>query len=128
MKIVNVTNRDLTEGEIASIKRFHSYTGGVSFACLRENVMVGLEQEPSKDVEALKEKAYDMMSEALAVPPDFNSWSMDDGYQVVGVSVGIFGISDGPAPGGLPTFLRLRQKCLEACEDEEIIAVVFEED
>ena len=128
MKIVNVANRELTEYEVESIRRFRSYTDGVSFACLGEGILMILE-EGSKDAEVLKAKALEQMEAALSMHPDFTTYHMDDGYAMVCLNVGVFAISPGPCPdAGLELYLILRNRCLEACEGGEVLAVVYEED
>lgn len=126
MKIISFVNRELTDREIASIKQFRSYTDGVSFACLRAQVMVMLHDEPSKDIEKLKAKALEHMNTALLEHPDMSTWDMDDGYQMVGLPSGIFAISSGTGKGGVGTYFSLRGECLEACENGEIIAIAYD--
>ena len=128
MKIVRVVNRELTDREIASMRKFRFYTDGVSFACLRERVMVMLHDEQSKDVEKLKAKALLHMKAALSEHPDMSTWDMDDGYKMVGLPSGIFAISKDAGKGGMGTYFSLREECLEACENGEIIAVAYEEE
>lgn len=128
MKIVNVANRELNEYELESIRRFRAYTDGVSFACLGEGVLMILEEE-SKDTEVLKANALEQMEAALSMHPDFTTYRMDDGYAMVCLNVGVFAISSGPCPdAGFELFLILRNRCLEACEGGEVLAVVYEED
>ncbi|MGM9592879.1 MAG: hypothetical protein ACI3U8_00845 [Candidatus Onthomonas sp.] len=128
MKIISVVNRELTDREITSMQRFRSYTDGVSFACLQERVMVILYDEPSKEVEKLKAKALEHMETALSEHPDMSTWEMNDDCQMVGLPSGIFAISSGPAEGNFRTHLSLRNECLEACENGEVVAVAYEEE
>lgn len=78
MKIVNVSNRELSEYELESIRRFRSYTDGISFACLGEGIFVMLE-EKSKNANMLKAKAMEQMEAALCQHPDFSltTWMTD---------------------------------------------------
>lgn len=127
MKIVNVSNRELSEYELESIRRFRSYTDGISFACLGEGIFVMLEEE-SKNANMLRAKAMEQMEAALCQHPDFSTYNMDDGYAMVCMNVGVFAISPGPCPDpGFELYLILRNRCLEACERGEVLAVVYEE-
>ena len=129
MKIFGIADRVLTDREMASMQQFRSYTDGVSFACLREGVMVMLHDEPSKDVEKLKTKALEHMETALSEHPDMTTYQMDDGYQMVALPAGIFAISrDKGVRGDLAHYLLLRGECLEACECGEVLAVAYEEE
>ena len=65
MKIINLTDRNLTEGEFNAIKQFRSYTDGVSFACLNENVMVIVDIENNQDPVAIKNYALNQLQGAL---------------------------------------------------------------
>lgn len=128
MKIVSIVGRELTKGEVESMKRFRSYTDGVSFACLREGVMVMIADEPSTDLDSLKEEAQERMEEALSENPDMTTWEMDDGYLLVGLPSGIFAVSLEPQKGDFGRYLALREECLEACANGEIIAIAYEEE
>lgn len=128
MKIVSLVNRELTSEEIESIERFRTYTDGVSFACLRPRVMVMLHDEPSKDIDKLKEKAFEHMNQALSEHPDFDVLEMDDGRLLVFLNSGIFAFSEEPCTENMFNNLRLRSECLEAADTMEITAIVYEED
>lgn len=128
MKIVNVSDRKLTVEEIESIKKFRTYTDGVSFACLRPRVMVMLPDEPSHDVEKLKAKALEHMEEALSEHPDFTVYEMPDGHVLLFLNSGIFAFSKETCESEMVVNLALRAQCLDAAEKKEIIAVVYEED
>ena len=129
MKIVKVVERELTEAEIESIEHFIFYTDGVSFACLQERVMAILDDEPSKDVEKLKECAERHMDHALSVMPDIWPMKMDDGYLMVCLPGDIYVISAERSyhHSSMSGFL-LRAEGLEACELGKVIAVVYKED
>ena len=129
MKTVKVADRELTATEIESIKHFIFYTDGVSFACLRERVMAILDDEPSKDVEKLKECAERHMEYALSVMPDVWPMKMDDGYLMVCMPGDIYVISAEKSYYHSPmSSFMLRGDGLEACEKGEVIAVVYKED
>jgi hypothetical protein len=128
MKIVNVSDRKLTVEEIESIKKFRTYTDGVSFACLRPRVMVMLPDEPSHDVEKLKAKALEHMEEALSEHPDFTVYEMPDGHVLLFLNSGIFAFSKEACESEIAVNLDLQAQCLDAAEKKEIIAVVYEED
>lgn len=128
MKIVRIADRELTKSELESMERFRSYTDGVSFACLREGVMVMIADEPSTDVELLKEEALERIEEALNEHPDMSTWDMPDGHQLVGLPSGLFAVSSEPCAADFPTYLSLRDQCLEACEKDEILAIAYEEE
>ena len=128
MKIVNVVDRELTVEEIESMRKFRSYTDGVSFACIGPRVMVMLQDEPSKDIEKLKEKARQHMLEAMSQHPDFNVYDMDDGHVLLFLESGIFTFSEEPCEADIGINLMLRAACLDAAERQEIIAVAYEED
>jgi hypothetical protein len=128
MKIEKIINRELTVEEIESMKKFRSYTDGVSFACLRERVMVMLHDEPSKDVEKLKAKALECMRQALSEHPDFTVYGMEDGRILLFLDSGIFTFSAEPCQENMAVYLALRGECLEAAEKMEVIAVAYEED
>lgn len=128
MKIEKTVNRKLTLEEIASIKKFRSYTNGVSFACLRERVMVMLHDEPSKNTKKLKEKALERMRQALSEHPDFSVYNMEDGRILLFLNSGVFTYSAEPCQANMAVNLVLRAECLEAAEKMEIIAIAYEED
>lgn len=128
MEIVKLVDRELTEEEIASMKKFRSYTDGVSFACLRERVMVMLHDEPEKDVEKLKAKALEHMGEALSSHPDFTVYQMEDGHILLFLDSGIFTFSKEPCAESMAVNLVLRQECLDAAGKKQVIAVAYEED
>ena len=128
MKIEKIVDRELTVAEIESMKKFHSYTDGVSFACLRERVMVMLHDEPSTDVEKLKAKALERMRQALSEHPDFTVYDMEDGRLLLFLNSGIFTFSAEPCEEEMAVDLALRAECLDAAEKMEVIAVAYEED
>jgi len=128
MKIVTLVDRALTDREVASMHQFRSYTDGISFACLGEGVMVMLHDVPEKDAQLLKEAAEERMDRALSVHPDFYTWTMDDGCQMVCLlHGGIFTMSAEPEGDNLGVYLGLRGAGLNACEQGEVIAVAWEE-
>ena len=53
MKIVKTVERELTENELLTVERFRSYTDGVSFALIGDNVTVMLDEVESNDVDLL---------------------------------------------------------------------------
>jgi hypothetical protein len=69
MKIEKIINRELTVEEIESMKKFRFYTDGVSFACLRERVMVMLHDEPSKDLTHLALWCKTVPCQSYRLPP-----------------------------------------------------------
>jgi hypothetical protein len=128
MRIEKIVDRELTAQEIASIKKFRSYTDGVSFACLRERVMVMLPDEPSKDPQTLKEKALEAMCQALSVHPDFTVYRMQDNHLLLFLESGIFTFTAEPCRESMGVNLMLRGECLDAAQKMEVIAVAYEED
>ena len=129
MKIVNMTDRELTEDEIASIRRFRSYTDGIGFACIGANVMVMLSDEVSGAPQDMKKAALRCMEAALHEHPDMETYRMDDGHDMVALPAGIFAISREKQSGStMAARLMLRDACLAACERGEVIAVMYEED
>ena len=129
MKIVKTVDRELTENELLTIERFRSYTDGVSFALIGDNVTVILDEAERNDAELLKSEAKRLMSELLQMHPDFDVISMDDGSTMILMNTGVVAFSSvDPESSGMSLYLELRGMCLEACERGEIIAVAFEED
>ena len=128
MKIVNLTDRELTKSEISSIKKFRSYTDGIGFACLKNRVMVMMPDETDKDPQTMKETALNCMKQALSVHPDLSTYQMDDGFCMVELPFGLFAIFTGRCEGSLSVYSSLRDQCLKACEDGEVIAVMYEEE
>ncbi|MBQ5808722.1 MAG: hypothetical protein IIW21_03070 [Clostridia bacterium] len=129
MKIVKTVERELTENELLTVERFRSYTDGVSFALIGDNVTVMLDEVESNDVELLKSEAQKLMSELLHMHPDFDVIHMDDGSTMILMNTGVVAFSSvDPASSGMRLHLELRGMCLEACERGEVIAVAFEED
>ncbi len=132
MKIVKTVDRELTEKEVESIKKFRSYTDGVSFACLKENVMIIIEEEERcRDAEILREKAKDAMKYALSIMPDFTSYDMDDGCVLVCTDGGAFAFTEKAVrkeENNIGLLLELRGRALEACEEGNIIAIAYEEE
>ena len=128
MKIVSVIDRELTVEEIESMKKFRTYTDGVSFACLCPRVMVMLHDEPSHDVNKLKAKALEHMEEALSEHPDFTVYQMPDGHVLLFLNSGIFAYSEVPCDTEMSVNLALRAQCLDAAEKMEVVAVAYEED
>lgn len=130
MRIVNLLDRELTENELKSIHHYLYYTdSSIRFACLREGVMVDLDEEETDDVTALKEAAQGCMDHALSVMPDVWPYYMDDGHQMVQMNGPVIAFTPKPVPclTSAMTFL-LRAECLDACETGEIIAIVTKED
>lgn len=129
MKIVKLVDRELTREELESIHRFRGYTDGVAFACLKERVMVMMEDAPVGDLEAMRERALDAMDCVLGRHPDFMVWEMNDGCSLVGMHGGVCVISPGPIPPH-EEFMNiiLRNEGLEACEEENVIAYAYEEE
>lgn len=128
MKIEKLIDRALTAEEIDSMKKFRSYTDGVSFACLRSRVMVMLDDAPSKDAGSLRATALEHMRQALSEHSDFTVYSMDDGHVLLFLNAGIFTFTAEPCRSSLAVNLALRAACLEAAEEMEVIAVAYEED
>lgn len=132
-KIVSTVERELTEGELASVKRFRSYTDGVSFACLSEDVMLmvdSAEVPRQNDPEALVSAAHRLMKETLFAPPDFEVFTMPDGHVMVMLNTGVVCFTSAPVSEEKNTMalkVLLRNACLQACEEGEVIAVAFEE-
>ena len=129
MKIVKTVERELTENELLTVERFRSYTDGVSFALIGDNVTVMLDEVESNDEELLKSEAQKLMSELLHMHPDFDVIHMDDGSTMILMNTGVVAFSSvDPVSSGMRLHLELRGMCLEACERGEVIAVAFEED
>lgn len=130
MKIVSLVNRELTEAELASIRHYIYYTdGNISFACLREGVMVDLDEEESEDVQVLEEATRCCMMHALSVMPDVWPYYMDDGHHMVQMNGPVTAFSSHPVSWLSPAMtFALRAECLDACETGEIIAIVIKEE
>lgn len=131
MKIINLTDRNFTEGEFNAIKQFRSYTDGVSFACLNENVMVIVDIENNQDPVAIKNYALNQLQGALQTHMDFDTFNMPDGHVLCVIQNGVVAISPMKFEEDEDTmgdYLMLREMCFNACEKREIIAVAYEED
>ena len=130
MKINNTSGRELTQNELNSIHHYLYYTdSAIRFACLREGVMVDLDEEETDDVEELMEAARACMGHALSVMPDVWPYYMDDGCQMVTMNGPVAAFTREPVPRMTSTLtFILRAECLEACEAGEIIAIVTKED
>jgi len=48
--------------------------------------------------------------------------------KITGLFSGVFAVSLEPQKGGFGRYLALREECLEACENGEIIAIAYEEE
>ena len=102
MKIVKTVERELTENELLTVERFRSYTDGVSFALIGDNVTVMLDEVESNDVELLKSEAQKLMSELLHMHPDFDVIHMDDGSTMILMNTGVVAFSSvDPASSGM---------------------------
>ena len=134
MKYYCVIERELKKAEIAAMERFRSYTDGVSFAYLGNNVTVMLDPETvpeQKDPEKLIESAKECMKEALSNHPDFETVKMNDGNLLVFLTYGgIFSFCENTAKNKRDEFglcMLLRDECLAACERGEIVALAYED-
>ena len=128
MKIVKMVERELTEKELCSIERFRSYTDGVSFALVGDDVTVMIDDTETNDPEELKAAAIRTMNELLTQHPDFDVFKMDDGCTMILTVPGVISFSStNPELSGLALHLMLRQMCIEASERGEVIAVAFED-
>ncbi len=130
MVIEKLVDRELTKGEIDSIERFRLYTDGVSYACVGERIMVMIDIDDQKNPEKLKSVAKEIVDEALNTHPDFEVFFMDDGNVLLMLTCGVFAFTKKPVDEkdrNLGLYMILRNQCLEACENGEILAVVYEE-
>ena len=126
MIIKNVVNRALTDGELASMNRFRSYTDGVSFACLAERVMVMLYDAEGVEIEHLVECAAEHVEETLSRMRDFSVYEMDDGHVMLSVGDGIFVFTEEPVEGDMGVYMCLREEAYAACEVGDVLAVAYE--
>lgn len=127
LKILKNVDRELTEKEISEIKQFRSYTDGIGLAYLGDCVAVMSEDFSGKDLEKFKKDAIDLMRETLCTHPDFSLIPMDDGNVIILLDSGVFAFGEKIKSDAF-TGVVLREKCLGACEKEEIVAIVYEED
>ena len=132
MHIINLLTRNLTEAETAQIQQFHSYTDGVSFAYLGDGITLILNIEEHMDKEALLEKADDVIGDTLCMRPDFTYYTMPDGNRMIILSSGAcaFESEDNKIDSDNDFEIKqiLKDRCLEACEKEEIFALVYDEE
>ncbi len=130
MIIEKLVKRELTEGEIDSIKKFRFYSDGISFACLGERIMVMIDIEDQKDPEKLKDAAKKIMEKTLNTHCDFHPIPLKDGRLLILLTDGVLSFTKDPIDEkeeNMGIYLYLRNECLAACEKGEILAVVYEE-
>lgn len=94
-------------------------------------LMVDSAEEPRQnDPEALVSAAHRLMKETLFAPPDFEVFTMPDGRVMVMLTTGAVCFTSAPVSEEKNTMalkVLLRNACLQACEEGEVIAVAFEE-
>ena len=135
LKIKKIVERELTKGEMDTIKCFRSNSDGVCFACLRENVIVMVESDGEPDVKQCAKEVRACMKRTLSSHGDTEMIETDDDYRMLLMTSSANEKSLMVAltlqPCGderkLATMHRLRAQCLEACESREIVAVVWED-
>lgn len=132
MHIINLLTRDLTETEITQMEQFHSYTDGVSFAYLGNGVTLILNIEEHMDKDALLEKADDVIGDTLCMRPDFADYTMPDGNHMIIMPSGACAFEANDCKIDTDNSYErnqvLKNRCIEACEREEILALVYDEE
>lgn len=132
MEIRKIVDRELTETEQATIEHFAYYfSGRQDFACLAEYVVMPLDSRSMNDMGKIKEE----IAGVLRSHPDFSTYVMDDGFGLVILLDKIYGITPEKLTEeeiqkgemDLVPALLLRQDCLEACQNETVIAIISKE-
>ena len=124
MKIINIVDRPLTEGESKTIEVFARLTGTACFACLQDQVCVILPPLTEDHVSELT----DIVRERLDSIDDTVSYSrfyMPEDHVMVGLPGGVCAMSDGECEGEPSSVLTLRHLCIDACREKQIAAIVF---
>lgn len=132
MHIIHMLSRNLTEAETAQIQQFYSYTDGVSFAYLGNGITLILNIEEHMDKDALLEKADDVIGDTLCMRPDFSYYVMPDGNHMIILSSGACAFDSNEDRIDSDNDFEIKQiltkRCLETCEKEEILALVYDEE
>lgn len=133
MKIIEM-GRKLTEEELEGIKRSDKYLNGWGdFAMISNNVFIVLKKnDVAQGTDNACCEAKEKMEQVFCQHPDFTTFHMDDGHVLLllGGLVGAFSkeeIADEDYNDSDKHFklaLSLRSEIFEACEKEEIIALV----
>ncbi|MBR5273566.1 MAG: hypothetical protein IKU25_09305 [Clostridia bacterium] len=133
MKIIEM-GRKLTEEELEGIKRSDKYLNGWGdFAMISNNVFIVLKKnDVAQGTDNACCEAKEKMEQVFCQHPDFTTFHMDDGHVLLllGGIVGVFSkeeIADEDYNDSDKHFklaLSLRSEIFEACEKEEIIALV----
>lgn len=134
MKIVKYCDRELTEKENDLINHFTYYVASKDpFCIISDNSVIVLKNDEidGKTDDEIKEYALDNIDEMLSSQPDFTSFIMDDGYGLVSMMNGIFGITEMLGEKvteddeiELGTVLEVRENILDACENNGVLALV----
>ncbi len=134
MKIVKYCDRELTEKENDLINHFTYYVASKDpFCIISDNSVIVLKNDEidGKTDDEIKEYALDNIDEMLSSQPDFTSFIMDDGYGLVSMMNGIFGITEMLGEKvteddeiELGTVLEVRGNILDACENNGVLALV----
>ena len=134
MKIVKYCDRELTEKENDLINHFTYYVASKDpFCIISDNSVIVLKNDEidGKTDDEIKEYALDNIDEMLSSQPDFTSFIMDDGYGLVSMMNGIFGITEMLGEKvteddeiELGTVLEVIGNILDACENNGVLALV----
>lgn len=127
MKIINICCRQLTETERTNIEAFASVTGTQCFACLSEQAFCILPSLAEEHVEELVKIARERMA-ATNEGVDYSRFYMPGGYVLVGLPGGICAMSEPGNEGEPSSVLMLRHMAIDACQDGQLVAIVFNYD
>ena len=134
MNVYKYCNRELTEKENDMINHFTYYVASKDPFCLiSENTVIVFKPDDidGKTDEEIEEFALDNINEMLSSHPDFTSFIMDDGYGLVSMMNGIFGITEKLSEKEVEadefdfvTALTVRGNILCDCENNGVLALV----
>lgn len=126
--VLRPVGHELSEEAINTIRHFRYYLNGEDgMVLLSNNVIAKVE---TGMIGAMIEAAMEEASTVTGSMPDFAPYDMDDGCGMLHMcNANVFGFSESrlteDARGSLMFALEARGECLAACEDCEIVAVVY---
>ena len=127
MKIVNLSNRPITETETTTIEKFARLTGTPCFAFLDQQafaILPPVEEEHAAELADLVRERMESIDDSVG----YSRFYLPEEHIMIGLPEGICAISDGESEGEPSTVLMLRHICIDACRDKQVTAIVFNYD
>lgn len=121
--VLTPNGTNLSETALETIRRMRYYmneTDGVVLYSDCVGVMVH-----TGGIDAMLEEAADCAGDVAGRMPDFSPYNMDDGGGLVCMQSSAFCFRPYGLGGALGPALEARQECLEACERQHPIAIVY---